>query len=136
MVDEQVDSFLDVDCTDAPEITIAEGGKEYNITWLGGIIGKDKNGHPYFMPRFEIVGEPYKKDFTRYHALPYEGMPEKDHARALDELSKFKQCFGIDLAARIDAENDPPLNGWAILGAKDDAEYGEQNTLRKYIVPK
>ena len=133
---DEVETFLDVDTTNAPEITIAEGGKEYNITWLGGIIGNDKNGHPYFMPRFEIVGEPYKKDFTRYHALPYEGMPEKDHARALDELSKFKQCFGIDPSARIDVENDPPLTGWGILGAKEDAEFGEQNTLRKYIIPK
>ncbi len=130
------ETFLDVDCSNAPEITIAEGGREYNITWLGGIIGVDRNDHPYFMPRFEVVEEPYMKDFTDFLGLPYEGISEKDHAQVLDKLSKFKACFGIPLDARIDIENGPPLTGWAILGAKDDPEYGEQNTLRKYIAPK
>lgn len=130
------ESFLDVDVSDAVEpVAVAAG--EYELRLLGGVIDKNKKGKPYFQPRFDIPSEPNSKDFTDYIGLPHDEMSEKDLNRAKWRLKAFKACFGIEESAKISLTDDlPGLTGWCILGLKDDPEYGEQNTIRKYLAPK
>jgi hypothetical protein len=134
---ENTGSFLDVDTSDAVEPIAAEAG-EHEIAIVGGVIDKDKNGHPYFLPRFEVVdGPPNVKDFTDFIRLPYEGMTEKEKARADWRLYCFKAAFGLPQTGKINLQEDAlGLRGWAILGVKEDPQYGEQNTISKYVTPK
>ncbi|GAF87906.1 unnamed protein product [marine sediment metagenome] len=127
-------SFLDVDTTDAVEPTVVDAG-ECEIRIIGGDINTDKNSHPYFLPRFEAVGEPHAKDFTDFIGLPYEGMDEKELARAKWKIECFKRCFGI-AGSRVEPDEIVGLTGWVILKVKEDVDYGEQNKISKYILPK
>ena len=130
----QEETFLDVETGEATEPKAVSAG-EHKLRIVGATIDIDKNGHPYFLPRFEIVGKPTARDFTKFHGLPHEDLDEKQLNAALWNLGQFKACFQVP-AGKIPLNETVGLEGWAILGMKEDAEYGEQNTLRKYILPK
>jgi len=120
----------------AEEPTIAEAGEEYKLRIIGCREGIDKNDLDYFAPLFEVVGAPMVKEFSGFIHVPDKGkMDEKKYQRSLYAIKVFASCFDIDLSRPVDYKDDlPGLEGWAILGAKTDDTYGEQNTIRKYIV--
>lgn len=130
------ETFLDVDSGDAVEPMAVPAG-EHKVRVLSGTVDTDKNGDPYFLPRFEVPSVATSKDFTDYIRLPNDSMTDKQLNTAKWRLEAFKQCFGLKSKGKINLANDlPGLEGWAILGMRDDPEYGEQNFIRKYILPK
>jgi len=130
----QEETFLDVETGDSIEPR-AEAAGENKLKIINAEINTDKNGHPYFFPRFEIVDKPYSKDFTKFHGLPHEDMTDKQLNAAKNGLDQFKKCFGLP-EGKLSLTGMIGLEGWAILGMKEDQEYGEQNYIRKYIAPK
>lgn len=131
------------DIESAEEPTIAEAGEEYKIRIIGCRNGErvDKttgNEIKYFAPMFEVVDAPMVKEFSGFQDIPNKkAMTEKQYERSLYGIKVFAKCFGIDLSRPVDYEDDlPGLEGWAILGNKTSDTYGEQNTIRKYIVPR
>ena len=137
-------SFLDVDTTGAKQPTAVAGDKEYKIRIIGYVekeldgevvqIWPNRSGDPCMMPIFEIPSVPHAKEFNTYIPMPKKDMSEKELAKAIWRVAEFKQCFGLkdkaDLTKTIGNE------GWAIVGLKEDAEYGEQNFIKKFILPK
>ena len=124
---------------DAPEPKVMEAGKEAKLRIMECRKGEDKNGKPYLMPKFEVVDEPTAMDFTDFIRLPDPdaGLDEKELIRAKDKLRKFLTCFGVDLTSSVDFENDlDGREGWAILGTRSSDEFGDQNSIRKYIARK
>lgn len=130
----QGETFLDVETGDAIEPKAVAAG-EYKIKIVNVSIDTDKNGHPYMLPRFEVVGEPAAKDFTQFLRLPHDELSEKQLNAAKWNLSQFKQAFGMG-EGKISLDEMMGLEGWAILGVREDEEFGQQNTLRKYIAAK
>jgi len=126
------------DIEGAEEPTIAEAGEEYKLRIVSVREGTDKNSLDYFAPLFEVVGAPMVKEFSGFLHIPNKDkMEEKQYRRSLYAIKIFAECFGLDLSRPVDYEDDlPGLVGWAILGAKTDDTYGEQNTIRKYIAPR
>lgn len=122
----------------AEEPTIAEGGSEQKLRIISVRTGEDKNGDDYFMPVFEIVDMPMGKEFSHFFYVPNkEKLSEKQFARSLYAIKVFAKCFDIDISRPVDYEDDlPGHQGWAILGTRKSDDYGEQNTIRKYICPK
>ena len=122
----------------AEEPTVAEAGEEYKLCIISVREGTDKNGLDYFAPLYEVVGAPMVKEFGGFLHVPNKDlMTEKQYKRSLYAIKVFAACFGLDLSRPVDYEDDlPGLEGWAILGSKEDDVYGEQNTIRKYISPK
>ncbi len=131
---QQEETFLDVETENSVEPR-AEPAGEYKIKIVSAEISIDKNRHPYFLPRFEVIGKPYSKDFTKFHGLPHDDLTEKDLNATRNSLDKFKKCFGLS-EGKLSLPGMIGLEGWAILGAKDDPEWGEQNFVRKYVLPK
>ncbi|TET81252.1 hypothetical protein E3J38_04235 [candidate division TA06 bacterium] len=131
----EAETFLDVETTGAQEPKAMSMG-EYKIRVVGALIDIDKNNHPYFLPRFEIPSEPYSKDFTSFHGLPHDEMTEKQLNQSKWWLEQFKLCFGLALEGKLTIDQMLRLEGWAILGSKDDPQWGEGNTIRRYLVPK
>ena len=129
-------SFLDIDVSNAEEPKAVPGGEEYKIRISGAITNINKNGNPYFMPRFDIVDHPKAKDLTDYIALPYEGMSEKDRVKIEWKIKMFKSAFEIPLDGSIELDDLIGKEAWAILSLKEDEAYGEQNGVSKYIAPK
>lgn len=138
-------SFLDIDTSEAVEPTAVPGDKEYKIRIVGYIekeideemekIWNTKNGDPCFMPIFEIADEPTAKEFNHFMPIPHKNMTEKENNSCLWRLEQFKRAFSIP-EGRVDLEDTIGNEGWAILGLKEDEEYGEQNFIKKMIVPK
>lgn len=120
------------------EPTAVDAGQEYKLIITGVQEGTDKNGLDYLMPSLEIVGEPYSKDFTYFlHVPDKENMGAKKLNQARFNYSSFCKTFGIDLSRPFDPKDDwPGHEGWAILGAKNSEEYGEQNFVKKLLAPK
>lgn len=114
--------------------------KEYELRIIDCKISTDKNGLEYILPRFEIISEPYSKDFTKFLNIPdRKEMDAKKLNLAQVEMSNFLTCFGFDIAQRINFSDDlPGATGWAFLGKKgsEDDEYGEQNFVKKFILPR
>ena len=126
-----------MDLENAPEPSVLDAGKEAKLRILEVRRDNDKNDHEYILPRFEVVDEPTAMDFTDFMYLPDSWMDEKQLVRVKDKLRKFLLAFEVDLGMSIDLANDlDGREGWAILGVKRSDEYGDSNTIRKYIAPK
>ena len=129
------ETFLDVDTSGAKEPAAVSAG-EYQVQIVEGIMGVDKNDHNYFLPRFEILNEPYSKEFTKFFGLPHEEKSEKQKNSDKFALDSFKTCFGIK-KQKFSMDDIAGLTGWVILGlGKEDPEYGVQNYIKKFILPK
>jgi len=128
------ETFLDVPTGDAVEPKAMPAG-EYKIRIVSAVIDVDKNGNKYFLPRFEIPKEPFSKEFTRFFGLPREGLTEKQLNAVKFNLDAFKKCFKIK-KEKFSIDEIVGLEGWVILGLGEDDEYGEQNYIKKFILPK
>jgi len=138
-------SFLDVDTTKAVEPVAMPGDREYKIRIIGYLekdvdgvmenIWMNKSGNPCFMPTMEFCDEPTAKEFMHYIALPTDDMTEKERNNALWKLQSFKKAFGIP-DGKVDLDDTIGNEAWAIIGLKDDPEYGEQNSIKKLVLPK
>ena len=138
-------SFLDIDTSDAVEPTCVPGDVEYKVRIIAyrekeneaGVLSEvliNQNGEPYISPIFEIPSEPTSKDFNHYLPLPHNGQEKKAYERTKWRLEEFKQCFNI--RAGNNARDTIGNEGYVILGLKEDPQYGEQNFIKKMIVPK
>lgn len=112
-------------------------GEEYKLVIVEVKDGVDKNGLDYLMPRLEIVGEPFAKDFTHFLHIPNkEAMGEKQLNRVRFAYSSFCKAFGIDTSRPYDPVDDwPGSEGFAILGVGSNEMYGEQNFIKKLVTP-
>jgi hypothetical protein len=99
-------------------------------------LPRDKNGNSYLLPRFEILDEPTAKDFTRFIGLPHDSMDAKKKNSSGFMLKTFLQAFDLEQSALVDPSDMIGAEGWAILGIEDTEQYGEQNYVKKFIVPK
>lgn len=120
-------------------------GTECQLRILDVILGKDKNGMEFIMPRFEIIEQPLAKDFTHFLHVPTEeinpetGKPKMDKKtlnRAKRAMLHFFECFDIEPGV-FDPEDDwPGLEGWVILSYSNDPQYGEQNRIKQLLSKK
>lgn len=126
--------ILPDDLENSAEPFAVEPDEEYQIRIVDVKFGTNKNNFPYMLPRFEIVGEPLSKEFTHYMGLPCSEMSEKQKAKSSYQLKVFCQCFQLPTSGALEAEEMVGETGYAILGRKDDEEFGEQNYIKKLLV--
>lgn len=133
--------FDGMDLDNAQEPVAVDANSEVKLRILGVTVGKDKNGLDYLMPRFEIVGNEFAKDFTKFLGVPNAEMKAavdaKKFERAKWAMKEFMATFGIDPSRPGDPEDDwPGQEGWAILGKENSDQYGEQNFIKKFVAPR
>lgn len=91
----------------------------------------------YLTIRLEVPDEPYSKDVTKFLNIPSRKMDAKQLNQSRHDMKLFCQCFEVDMSRPFDPTEDwVGLEGWAILGVRKTEQYGEQNTIKKLIVPK
>lgn len=129
-------TILDIDFTGTVEPKAYPGGKEYKLRLLDTVKSTDKNDDPYILPRFEIVGKTDSKDFTKYLPLPTKDMNDKKLNRVKFDIQCLYECFGIPIKAKINIDDYKGKEGWAILGYKEDEEFGPQNFIKKFLAKK
>lgn len=93
----------------------------------------NKNGEPYILPRFEMVGEVGAKSVGRYMALPIATMDAEKLNKTKLALKRFFDALGVDASQGIDLDSLVGETVWAMLGLEEDEEYGEQNFIKRFI---
>jgi hypothetical protein len=134
-------SDMQQEILDAQEPTILPKGTEVKVRIIQVRQGtSEKNGADYIIPIYEVQGdnmEMVKEVSDFMWILDRDNLPTKEYGRALDQFKKFVKCFGIDLSRPFDPDEDlVGLEGWVILGLRKSDEYGEQNTVSKYVLPR
>jgi hypothetical protein len=121
---------------DAHDTYAMPDGTECQLEILTVTKAVDKNKEEYWRVRTEIVNEPYSKEVTIFIRLPN---PRIMDAKQLNEarlkLRDFVQCFSIEMSGPFNpAIAWPRRRGWVILRAETSEEYGNQNSVKKFIV--
>lgn len=131
-------TMLDLDIDDAVEPTTVDADEEYRLRITSAHVTKSEKG-TYLIPRMEVKGFPTAKEFTHVLTVPDPDVhSEKDLNRHKWNMSEFFKAFGFNYrGGEFDPSDDlPGLEGDAILGVRDDEQYGEQNFIKKLTVPK
>lgn len=132
---------LEKDIAEAPEPKILARGSEVKariIAVRGGI--SDKNNCQWYQPVFDVPDDPMVIEFNAFFwdlADARDKIDDKQFQRSLNTFRNFAAAFGIDYSRPFNWEDDLlGLEGWMILGVKKDDEYGDSNTVKKYVVGK
>jgi hypothetical protein len=135
---EEYGTILDVDTSDAIEPQAVEEG-EYKIRITGfrkdsdgNIVRTSDSGFKYFLVVYDIPEVAASKNFSQIFSVPTDSMEPKQLNGAKWALESFKRCFGV---SEINFDAMIGREGYALLGLKDDPEYGEQNVVKKLVVP-
>ena len=131
-------SDMEKDIQDAPELTILPRGTEVKARIISVREGiSDKNDAQWYQPVFDIPSEPLVLEFNDFFwdLADRAKLDEKSTVRSLRKFKLFAEAFGLDYSRPFDWEEDLiGLEGWVILGVKKSDEYGDGNTISKYVV--
>lgn len=138
-------SKLEKEIENVPEPTTLKKGTEVKARIIGvrtGVVEKDDSdyvGLSYFSVSFDTPDEPLAKEFSDFFwdLCDLEGLKNISEKAALGAMRKFRtfaEAFGLDYGRPFDLEEDlPGKEGWLIVGIKKSDEYGDQNTVQKYL---
>jgi len=138
-------SKLEKEIENVPEPTTLKKGTEVKariISVRTGVVEKDDSdyvGLSYFSVSFDTPDEPLAKEFSDFFwdLCDLEGLKNISEKAALGAMRKFRtfaEAFGLDYGRPFDLEEDlPGKEGWLIVGIKKSDEYGDQNTVQKYL---
>lgn len=132
-------SDMEKEIQDAPELTILPRGTEVKariISMRDGI--SDKNEAQWYQPVFDIPEMPMAQEFNDFFwdLLDRDKLDEKAQVRSMRKFKMFAEAFGLDYSKPFDWEELIGLEGWVILGVRKDEEYGDSNTVSKYVTGK
>lgn len=120
----------------APEPIVLPRGSEVKLRIVNHQEGEGDYGTWHRLV-FDIPSEPLAKEIGKFVSDPAQakGAPENIKQKIFRGFGYFVKCFDIDIS-RFDWDNLIGLEGWAILGVKKDDEYGDQNTVSKFVAGK
>ncbi len=128
-------SALEQRIANAPEPVVLPKGTEVKARIVNVRTGIDKNELRYFMPIFDVPDEELVKEFSHYFTdlVDIEKLTVKQGNAALRQFKLFAEAFGIDYSKPFDFEEFISLEGWVIVGVQKTDDYGEQNTVNRFI---
>ena len=133
-------SDIEKDIKEAPEPKILPRGSEVKARIIGCRSGvSDKNDCQWYQPIFDVENDPLVIEFNDFFwdLADKEKLDAKQSNRALTKFKNFAAAFDLDYSRPFDWEEDLiNLEGWVILGVKKSDEYGDQNTVSKYVTGK
>lgn len=131
-------SDLEREISDSKEPIILKRGEEVKARIISVRSGiSDKNGAQWYQPVFDVPDQPLVKEFSAFFwdLSDRVKLDAKQAARALNQFKNFATCFGIDYSRPFSWEDDlVGKTGWVIVGIQKDDQYGDKNTVSKYVV--
>ena len=130
---------MEEEISDAPEPKILPIGVEVKARIVSVNTGvSDTNDCVWYMPVFDIPDDPMVIEFNDFFwELDREKLDKKQLTRGMYDFKIFAACFGIDYSKPFSWVDDlPGKEGWMILGQRKDDEFGDKNTVKKYVVGK
>ena len=103
------------------------------INMLEGI--SDKNGAQWYMPIFDVPDKPLALEFRSFfwELTDRDKLEPKQAMRALADFKDFAASFSVDYSRPFDWEDLIGKEGWVILGVQKDDQWGDKNTVSKYV---
>ena len=133
-------SDLEKEIADAPEPKTLPRGSEVKARIINVRSGvSDKNGAQWYQPVFDVPSDPLVLEFNDFFwdLADRDKLDAKQATRSLRKFKLFAEAFDLDYSKPFDWEDDLiGLEGWVILGVKKSDEYGDQNTVSKYVTGK
>lgn len=122
---------------DSQEPYALKDGTEIILRVIEVRLDKRADNSTYYTVRFEVPNEPYSKDITDWLNLPSRELDAKRLNVARQKMLHFMQCFNIDVSRPSDPLEDwVGQEGWCILSLSSSNQYGEQNRISKFILPR
>ena len=130
-------SDIENEIADAPEPKILPKGSEVKARIVDVRTGtSDKNGADWYQVVFDVPDDPMVIEFNDFFwdLASRDKLKEKDYQRTLYKFKQFATAFGVDYTKPFSWTDDlPGLEGWLIVGVRKTDDYGEQNTVQKYV---
>lgn len=130
-------STLENEISNAPEPKTLPRGSEVKARIINVRSGvSDKNGATWYQPVFDVPAEPLSMEFNDFFwdLSDREKLDPKSAARAFTKFKNFAAAFDIDYSRPFSWIDDLiGHEGWVILGVRKTDEYGDQNTVSKYV---
>jgi hypothetical protein len=133
--------ILDFELDKVPELTIApEGEAKLSITTAEGKL--DKNQQPGVQIRFRVANRPNTSPLSTWLSFPTEGDDEDQRNNKLRRIITFRDAFKLSFktpsqfANMVEEGTLKGKEGWAILSVTESDEYGKQNSIKRFTVPK
>jgi hypothetical protein len=120
----------------APEPSILRPNTEVKARIVSVRTGtSDKNDCNWYQPIFDVPEDPMIMEFNDFFwELDREKLTPKQFQRELYKFKQFATAFEIDFSRPFSWTDDlPEKEGWLIVGVKKSDEYGDQNTVKKYV---
>lgn len=128
-------SFIDTtNFEDSQELkSVPEG--EYQVRVLSAEVkASQKTGGDYIMARLDIPSEPLSKEMNHVMMLPTNSDTEKQRNNRSLAIKNFFKAFGF--SGKVNLPEMEGATAWAILREEEDEEYGMQNRVRRFVLPK
>jgi len=128
---------LEQEIKDAPEPKVLPRGSEVRARIVGVREGvSEKNNCQWYQPILDVPDDPLVSEFNDFFwdLADRDKLDAKQAARALTKFKNFAAAFDLDFSKPFEWESDLiGLEGWVILGVKKSDEYGDQNTINKFV---
>jgi len=133
-------SEMEQEITNAPDPKVLPKGSEVKARIISVKTGvSEKNGATWHQLLFDVPAEPLAIPFNDFmwDMVDRDKIEPKQRAMAMTQFKNFTAAFGVDLSRPFSWEDDlPGKEGWVILGIKTSDDYGDQNTVKKYVAGK
>ena len=133
-------SDLEGQIKDAPEPKTLPRGSEVKARIISVREGiSDKNGAQWYSPVFDVPSDPMVIEFNDFFwdLADRDKLTEKEFQRSVRKFKLFAEAIGLDYSRPFSWTDDlVGMECWVILGVKKSDEYGDQNTVSKYITGK
>ncbi len=130
-------SNLEKEIENVPEPKVLPRGTEVKARIINVRDGiSDKNNAQWYQPVFDVPNEPLAMEFNDFFwdLSDRDKLDEKSGIRAMRKFKMFAEAFGIDYSKPFSWTDDlVGKEGWVILGIRKSEEYGDQNTVQKYM---
>lgn len=135
MLTDYSDLEKDIETAEAPKILPRGSEVKARIVTVNEGIS-DKNGAKWYMPVFDVPDDPMVIEFTDFFwdLADRDKLDPKSVQRAIYKFKTFAKAFGLDYSKPFSWTDDlVGLEGWIIVGVRKSDDYGEQNTVSKYV---
>jgi len=132
-------SAIEQEIADAPEPKTLTAGEEVKARIINVRTGiSDKNDCRWYSVVYDVPEEPMVMEFNDFFwELDKDKLSDKEYSRTLYSFQQFAKAIDLDYSRPFSWEDDlPGKSGWVIVGVKKSAEYGDQNTVKKYVAPR
>ena len=130
-------SNLEKEIENVPDPKVLPRGTEVKARIINVRDGiSDKNNAQWYQPVFDVPNEPLAMEFSDFFwdLSDRDKLDEKSGIRAMRKFKMFAEAFGIDYSKPFSWTDDlVGKEGWVILGIRKSEEYGDQNTVQKYM---